>query len=62
MMNDVTLQLIIALLPAAEKIAFSIGNQIITLNTSTLTDPAAIKAALQQAASEGFPELQFKSA
>lgn len=61
-MNPATIQLIIALLPAAEQVAFTIGQQIITLNTSTLTDPATIKTALQQAATEGFPVLEFKSA
>ena len=60
-MDPATIQLIAALLPAAEQIAFTIGQQIITLNTSTLTDPKAIQAALQQAATEGFPALSFKS-
>lgn len=61
-MDPATIQLIVALLPAAEQIVFKIGEQLISLNTSNLTDPVAIKAALQQAATEGFPVLEFKSA
>lgn len=60
-MDAITLQLIIALLPVAEKIVFTIGGQLVALNTSTLTDPAAIKAALLQATSDGFPQLEFKT-
>jgi hypothetical protein len=61
-MDPATIQLIVALLPAAEQIVFKIGEQLVTLNTSNLTDPATIKTALQQAAAEGFPVLEFKSA
>lgn len=60
-MDAITLQLIIALLPVAEKIVFTIGGQLVALNTSTLTDPAAIKSALLQATSDGFPQLEFKT-
>ncbi len=55
------INLIAALLPAAETVMFKIGEQIVSLNTANMTDPKAIQDALQKASAEGFPVLQFKS-
>lgn len=59
-MNPATIQLIVALLPIAEKLVFEIGGKLIELNTSDLTDPQAILGALADAKAEGFPVLTFK--
>jgi len=60
-MNPQTLQLILAFLPLAEKLVFSIGGKMIEVNTADLTDPAEIKKALTAANAEGFPQLKFIS-
>lgn len=59
-MNPATVQLIIALLPVAEKLIFSVGGKLIELNTSDLTKTEDIIAAFEAAKTEGFPVLTFK--
>jgi hypothetical protein len=61
-MDPVTLQLIIALLPIAERLVFDVGGKLIEINTKDLTDPVAIAKALDAAKAEGFPQLKFVSA
>ena len=58
-MNAATIQLIIALLPLAEKLVFQIGGKIVELNTAELTDPAVIVTAFEDAKKAGFPALSF---
>jgi hypothetical protein len=57
--NSATMQLIIALLPAAEDIVFNIGGQLVKIATSDLNTPEAVAKALEDAKSEGFPQLTF---
>ena len=61
-MNPATMQLIIALLPLAERLVFDIGGKLIEINTKDLTDPVQITKALDAAKAEGFPQLKFVSA
>lgn len=58
-MNPATVQLIIALLPLAERLVFDVGGKLIEINTKDLTDPAEIQKALTAANTEGFPQLKF---
>jgi type II secretory pathway component PulC len=58
-MNSATIQLIIALLPLAEKLVFQIGGKLVELNTSDLTKSEDIVAAFDMAKKEGFPQLTF---
>lgn len=60
-MNAATVQLILALLPLAGRLVFDIGGKLVEINTSDLTDPAAIEKALDAAKAEGFPQLRFVS-
>ena len=59
-MNPATVQLIIALLPLAEKLVFQIGGKLIELNTADLTKSEDIVKAFDLAKAEGFPQLTFK--
>lgn len=59
--SDQTVQLIIALLPVAERIVLDLGGKLVEICTKDLTDPAEIRASLEQARAEGFPELKFVS-
>lgn len=59
-MNQKTIDLIIALLPAATEILFNIGGKIIKLNTENLTDQETIIKAFDAAKAEGWPVLTFK--
>jgi len=59
-MNQATMQLIVALLPLAEKLVFQIGGKLIELNTADLTKTEDIVKAFDLAKSEGFPVLTFK--
>ena len=59
-MNPATMQLIIALLPLAEKLVFQIGGKLIELNTADLTKTEDIVKAFETAKTEGFPVLTFK--
>lgn len=60
-MNPATIQLILALLPVAQKLVFDIGGKLIEINTADLTDPAQIAKAIEAATAEGFPQLRFVS-
>lgn len=60
-MKPATVQLILALLPLAERLVFDIGGKLVEINTSDLTDPAEIIKALDAAKTEGFPQLKFIS-
>lgn len=60
-MNAATINLIIALLPLAEKLVVEIGGKLVEINTSNLTDTATIISSIEAAKSEGFPELKFVS-
>ena len=55
-----TVQLILALLPAAQKIVFSIGNQLVELDTKEVSKEEVI-AALEASRSENWPDLKFIS-
>lgn len=59
-MNQATIQLIIALLPLAEKLVFQVGGKLIELNTADLTKSEDIMNAFETAKAEGFPVLTFK--
>lgn len=59
-MNQATIQLIIALLPLAEKLVFQVGGRLIELNTADLTKTEDIVKAFDLAKAEGFPVLTFK--
>jgi len=61
-MNEATVQLILGLLPVATRLIFEVGGKLVEINTSALDDPAKIRAALESAKAEGFPELKFVSA
>jgi len=58
-MNQATIQLIIALLPLAEKLVFQIGTKIVEINTADLTKTEDVVAAFDAARKEGFPKLTF---
>jgi hypothetical protein len=58
-MNPATIQLIVALLPLAEKLVFQIGGKLVELNTADLTKTEDIVAAFDAAKKEGFPVLTF---
>jgi len=60
-MNQSTLQLILALLPVAERLVFDVGGKLIQISTADLTDPAEIKRAIEEASAAGFPQLSFVS-
>jgi len=59
-MNPGVVQLILALLPMAEKLVFSIGGQLMELDTKNLTREDLV-AALENSRSETWPELKFIS-
>lgn len=59
-MNPATIQLIIALLPVAEKLIFQVGGKLVELNTADLTKSEDIVAAFEAAKTEGFPVLTFQ--
>ena len=59
-MNQATIQLIIALLPLAEKLVFQVGGKLIELNTADMTKTEDIVKAFDLAKAEGFPVLTFK--
>jgi hypothetical protein len=58
-MNAATMQLILALLPVAEHIIFSIGGQLVKIAVADLNTPEAIASALETAKTAGFPQLSF---
>ena len=53
------MQLILALLPLAEKLVFTIGGQLVQIATADLNSPEAVEAALAAAKAAGFPQLSF---
>jgi len=57
--SDQTINLIIALLPVAERIVLDLGGRLVEICTKDLTDPDEIRASLEQARAEGFPDLKF---
>lgn len=60
-MNEATIRLILALLPVASRLIFDVGGKLIEINTAELSDPTKIRAALESARAEGFPQLRFVS-
>ena len=58
-MDAATMQLIVALLPLAENLIFTIGGQMVKIATSNLTTPEAVAQALADAKASGFPQLTF---
>lgn len=61
-MNAATLQLILALLPVAERLVFDVGGKMIEISTADLTDPEQVKRAIEEAGAAGFPQLRFSAA
>ena len=59
-MDPVTLQLILTLIPLAEKLVFDIGGKLIELNTSDLTREDMLSM-LAASRSSTWPELKFVS-
>ena len=53
-------QLILALIPLADKLIFSIGGKLMELNTESITKEELI-AALEESRSANWPELKFIS-
>ena len=60
-MDAATLQLILTLLPVAEKLAFNIGGKIIEMDTTKIESKEQLLAMLENMKSEPFPELKFIS-
>lgn len=58
-MSPVTAQLIIALLPIAQRLVFDIGGKLVEINTSDMNDPVKIREAFAAANAEEFPQLRF---
>ena len=58
-MNAATVQLILALLPVAQRHVFDIGGKLIEISTADMNDPAKIREAFAAANAEGFPQLRF---
>lgn len=59
-MNENTVALILALLPVAEKLIFSVGGRLIELSTADLTREELV-AALEKSKGESWPQLAFTS-
>jgi len=59
-MDPVTIQLILALLPVAEKLIFSVGGKLFELDSQGVTKEELLKA-LEASRSETWPELKFIS-
>ena len=59
-MDPVTMQLLLTLLPLAEKLIFSIGGKLYELNTESLTREDML-AALEASRSANWPDLKFVS-
>jgi hypothetical protein len=56
-----TIELILALIPVAERVVFDLGGKLVEICTRDLTDPAEVRSAIEAAREEGFPELKFIS-
>jgi hypothetical protein len=59
-MTEATIQMILVLIPLAEKLIFSIGGKLVELNTKDLTKEDML-AALAASRSDDWPDLKFVS-
>ena len=59
-MDPATLQLILMLIPLAEKLVFNIGGKLIELNTEEMTAEGMLEA-LEKSRSASWPQLKFVS-
>ncbi len=59
-MNAQTVQMIISLIPVAEKLIFEVGGRLIELNTENITSEDMIKA-IKDNKSGNWPKLNFSS-
>ena len=59
-MDPVTMQLILTLLPLAEKLVFSIGGKLYEMNVDSLTKEDML-VALEASRSANWPDLKFVS-
>ena len=59
-MNPATVQLILSLIPVAEKLIFQVGGQMMELDTANITAEDMVKA-IEESKSANWPKLQFVS-
>ena len=59
-MSAATISLILALIPIAEKLIFSVGGKLFELDTTGVTKEELMKA-LSESRSENWPDLKFIS-
>ena len=59
-MNPATVQLILSLIPVAEKLIFQVGGQMMELDTANITAEDMVKA-IEESKSSNWPKLQFVS-
>ena len=60
-MEAATLQLILAMLPLAEKLVFTIGEKVIEMDTTKIESQEQLLAMLEDMKNDPFPELKFIS-
>ena len=60
-MDPVTLQLILSLIPLAEKLVFSIGDKVVEMDTTKIESREQLLTMLEDLKNEPFPELKFIS-
>jgi len=60
-MNPATAQLIIALLPLAERLIFDLGGKLIELNTKDITSTDELIRTIEESKSHTWPKLKFIS-
>lgn len=60
-MNPATIQLILALIPLAEKLVFNIGGALVSLDTSEIKTKEDVIKLLEESKSQSWPELTFIS-
>lgn len=53
------IQIIIAMIPVADKLIFSVGGKLIEIATTDMNTPESVNKALAAAREEGFPQLSF---
>lgn len=60
-MDPATLQLILTLLPLAEKLVFTIGEKVVEMDTTKIESKEQLLTMLENMKNEPFPELKFIS-
>lgn len=60
-MEPISIQLILALLPHAEKLAIYVGGEIKEFSATHITSKADLVKMLEESKSQGWPDLEFKT-